>query len=1069
MEHFPNDPRPIVQLCREEVAACDLVILIQAFRRGWVPPPDKGGDGETSVTGWEIKAAGEHGTPVLAFLADDDWPGRLWETEPKVRQWVESFRHGLNRNAKFFARETGALSQFRALVRESLALHRDRLTASVAAVPPPIQIRRIEPAPLPEQPYPLLGPYEHPQTFAGRDGEIAELLTLIRLPPLVLCLHAPSGAGKSSLLLAGLAPRLRHEGYAVSVERAPGDAGLARRLLTDVLALDAAIVPPDDDARLPTQFAALIGQAHALIGRPVVLMLDQIDDVLRNPEKRQQALASIGPLLAATAQRLPGVQGFACKWVLCYRHEFHGEVRAWLKDVLVQARALEHKGVGLLPSDLSDAQKSHDWPVPVLGKISSDDRDGSASRRAFLRAIAQPLEIEEHGRRRYEYVISGDGAERLASVFAEFRRDQPDAPLVPELQVVLSDLLRQARERASGRGDSPVVVDVPEENGLALLIRDALRDHVERALNRAFPRGSDEAVWLPRRTRAFIALRQLADATGQRNEGLSEQELVNKIGKDGAEVLHSLAAADTRLILRNEQQKWELSHDRLAQAVAELLDSPAMRRELKVDQGLIDLLPIIGQKADLYARGDTSALALTAQQREMIQTNQEALLETPKQRTWWEDGEAARLAAEAAHVKAEVARAAAEAERAATETARARRQRWVNGGIAIGAVALLVLGGLGYRAYEQNRRDSLRTQLLETLSNKKTDYVGLVRLSREHRYAWGDIRRPLGDMFVDEINPDVFVIEPWRQSDFKPTELLDVIERGHQLFVPSRSLFGAMSFALEEVWLRSSSAPDVQQRAATLFATGRAAFIAYHREKTMGFQAPPAQDALNLWVTLKGGEFTMGEKDVLSALDEDEPHLVRVSDFSMQRHEVTNDEYRRFDPAHKFPTGQERHPVADVSWYEAHGYAAWLGASLPTEAEWEYAARGTGEQPPKGKRGRPYPWGIEPVTPERAVYGTARTKPVGSLGKPGQTPEDLDDMAGNVWEWCRDWYGPYGKVEANPLGPTARDARGTLRVLRGGSFSFVGYTLRAAGRGRGDPDSRDGYYGFRLVSSRLRP
>ena len=227
--------------------------------------------------------------------------------------------------------------------------------------------------------------------FAGREVEIHDLSQLIRRPPLVLCLHAPSGAGKSSLLLAGLAPHLRTDRYLVSVDRFPGDPGLARRLVSDVLTIDPLSVPADDDPQLAATFAALVRQAHGMAGKPAVFVLDQIDDLLRSPEKRQQALATIGTLMASTAQRLPGEQSFACKWVLCYRHEFHGEIRAWLKDVLAEARALARNGIGLLPTDLSDPQKSRDWAVPVVGRVSSDDPGGHESRDAFLQAIERPL------------------------------------------------------------------------------------------------------------------------------------------------------------------------------------------------------------------------------------------------------------------------------------------------------------------------------------------------------------------------------------------------------------------------------------------------------------------------------------------------------------------------------------------------------------------------------------------------------------------------------------------------------------------------------------------------------
>ena len=189
-----------------------------------------------------------------------------------------------------------------------------------------------------------------------------------------------------------------------------------------------------------------------LSGRPIVFVLDQIDDVLRNADKRDQALARIGPLMAATAERLPGVQGFACKWVLCYRHEFHGEVRSWLEDVLAQARALNRPGLESLPFDLSDTQKSHDWVLPVMGKPRPGERGIEGSTLAFLRAIMQPLEQTENGRPAYPFVVPSDAAERLATVFAQARQAQPDAPLVPELQVVLGHLLQQARDRRLDRG-----------------------------------------------------------------------------------------------------------------------------------------------------------------------------------------------------------------------------------------------------------------------------------------------------------------------------------------------------------------------------------------------------------------------------------------------------------------------------------------------------------------------------------------------------------------------------------------------------------------------------------------
>jgi formylglycine-generating enzyme required for sulfatase activity len=165
------------------------------------------------------------------------------------------------------------------------------------------------------------------------------------------------------------------------------------------------------------------------------------------------------------------------------------------------------------------------------------------------------------------------------------------------------------------------------------------------------------------------------------------------------------------------------------------------------------------------------------------------------------------------------------------------------------------------------------------------------------------------------------------------------------------------------------------------------------------------------------------------------------------------------------------HPVVGVSWYEAAAFAHWAGARLPTEAEWERAARDT--------LGSRWPWGQEwegskanfcdrncdyPWKDERADDGYRYTSPVGSYGR-GASPCGALDLAGNVWEWVADWYAeqycPTGTLSVNPTGCPS----GRYRVIRGGAWNFEQYALRCATRGRLEPDNRSSALGLRVVVS----
>jgi len=220
------------------------------------------------------------------------------------------------------------------------------------------------------------------------------------------------------------------------------------------------------------------------------------------------------------------------------------------------------------------------------------------------------------------------------------------------------------------------------------------------------------------------------------------------------------------------------------------------------------------------------------------------------------------------------------------------------------------------------------------------------------------------------------------------------------------------------------------------------------------------------WVDVPAGEFMMGSDPAVdpdAGTDEMPQHSVYVDAYRISRYEITNGQYERCVRAGVCRVPGNRtyyddsdyadHPVIYVDWYDARDFCTWVGKGLPTEAEWEYAAR--------GPEGHIYPWGNDPPTCERAQFGECEgdTVPVGSLPD-GASWCGAEDMAGNVWEWVADWYGGYpSEAQANPTGPET----GSYKVLRGGSFYYNEAYVRAAYRNGHYPDNRYDDIGFRCA------
>ena len=263
-------------------------------------------------------------------------------------------------------------------------------------------------------------------------------------------------------------------------------------------------------------------------------------------------------------------------------------------------------------------------------------------------------------------------------------------------------------------------------------------------------------------------------------------------------------------------------------------------------------------------------------------------------------------------------------------------------------------------------------------------------------------------------------------------------------------------------------------------------------------EVPPKPAVPEGMVLIPAGSFLMGSEDEEAWANEQPVHTVHLDAFLMDKYEVTNAQFKAFVDANpewqkdniedrfhdgyylwhwsgtNYPFGRADHPVVYVSWYAAMAYAEWAGKRLPTEAEWEYAARG-------GLAGKKYPWG-DTITDADANYALNVESDMTPVGAYAANGYGLYDMAGNVYEWCLDAYDEdfYAASDdsRNPIagGMTVQELRenftsipsGSRRVLRGGSSGSVAQFVRVADRDRLTPTTTDSRSGFRCVRAVTR-
>ncbi|MDH4209345.1 MAG: formylglycine-generating enzyme family protein [Anaerolineae bacterium] len=241
--------------------------------------------------------------------------------------------------------------------------------------------------------------------------------------------------------------------------------------------------------------------------------------------------------------------------------------------------------------------------------------------------------------------------------------------------------------------------------------------------------------------------------------------------------------------------------------------------------------------------------------------------------------------------------------------------------------------------------------------------------------------------------------------------------------------------------------------------------------------APTPQEELDPvpMVTIPAGAFLMGNPEHKGRADEWPQRSVYLDEFSIDQVEVTNERYLTFvsttghrSPPNPYGTGPlsairgiEQLPVVQATWYDAKAYCSWAKKRLPTEAEWEKAARGTD--------GRLFPWGHDPAIEKRANFDREweaenTLYPVGSLPG-GDSPYGVKDMSGNAREWVQDWYDPEYYQHAPDRNPQGPDKKGVVRSIRGGSWHSPASDITTTARGRGGFALQTHGTGFRCARS----
>ena len=492
-------------------------------------------------------------------------------------------------------------------------------------------------------PYPRLGRYEHPKLFTGRDVEQGKVKQeLLKEQTHILCLSATSGVGKSSFLEAALKPSLESSGSTVYLDEAP-EVGNLRYKISEALFENCSEADKQSFGEL---LRRVVGAPQR---QPVVIILDQFESCWlkevgseRSSNHAQDSSGGLSPQpnydspLWVLGQMLIETAGLPrprpCRWVFSYRKEFHWDVMQWLEQIPTSDK---NKTADLTPFarrfELYPLGSAYNTYESRLTSVSTAEAE-----KLFRTAILRPLELKNtDGTPYFDLRMDNVTLERIVQQFSQARTRDPEAPLTPELQAVLGQLLDDAVQKRRDKLEIPA--DIPDDD----LFHKALLRYVASVFESSFARREERTMvfqLLERLTTINRNKSSMVTGDGVRSEGLSSLEIKEDFGEVGMRLLQVLQRREVWLIVREEHDqnaKYTLTHDVLADLVARISNDRGERSKLGLDESLLSL----NRKLNEYGDERTPLLELPVGIASEIRRKRDKLVWSANARAWWEEVE----------------------------------------------------------------------------------------------------------------------------------------------------------------------------------------------------------------------------------------------------------------------------------------------------------------------------------------------------------------------------------------------------------------------------------------------